>query len=383
MKLKFMLSTVVIMAAITAGSVVTTTSAHAEAISVSANKEISPSIKDAYVTENNVLKLVLAEPHQNTDTDFLYCMYGDYKMIGNSVEVNDKTIAFDIDLNEFAKRYPTKQDKEEVTSTLHLMHFTFNTGGAPSTRIDIEDKFITDALMNAVNLNAPKLKEAYLEHYNILRLKLVKPYESNNSELSVVHGENEKLGTPVKENGKTVAFDINLDEFAKSFPDKKDKEEVLKTLSLLDRSTSIPKEIEKSKIENEFVTDKLMNAVDQGKLLGTGYVSKFTNMTKLEGYKKFIKSDPYADNTLNKQVTTKTAGMGVKYNNKYRDEYTFSLTNQDGSEVGFARPVANIDEMVIRPNTDKFLGQEYIVSATSVATGETIKIFEFTPFLLF
>jgi len=378
-----MLSTMAIMAAITTGSVVNTASVQAQTTSVNAKQESSPNIKDAYLTSSNVLRFELTQPHKNTETNFLYFMYGDFFMIGNEVEKNGEIIGFDIDLNEFAKRYPSKTDKEEVVNTLHLMHFNFNSGGSPSTRIDIKNDFATETLMNAVNQNAPQVKEAYLEHYNVLRIELMNPYEPINSELSLVHGENTKLGSPVNKDGKIVAFDINLDEFAKSFPNKKEKENVLNTLSLLDRSISAPKETEKIKIENTFVTDTLMNAVDQGKLLGIGYASKFTNMTKLEGYQKFITRDPYADNTLNKQVTTKTGGMAVKYNKKYKDEYTFSLTNQDGAEVGYVRPVLDIDEMAIRPDTDKFLNQEYTVSATSVATGKTIKIFKFTPFKLF
>lgn len=251
---------------------------------------------------------------------------------------------------------------------------TVQTAHAESTEVKVEQ---------SAKESSPKVKEAFLQHYNVLRLELEQPYVSNNSVMYLMHGEYNMIGNAVEEDGKTMAFDINLDEFAKAYPDKNDRKKVVSTLHLMDFSFSAEKESQKIEIKNKFVTSTLMKALNEGALLGTGYASSFTNFTKLEGYDKFITKDGYTDNTLNKKITTKSGGILFEYNTKIADEYSFSLENEAGAVVGHAIPIEDSNDMAVKDNRGTFVGKEYTISATSKSTGDKIEIVKFTPFNLF
>lgn len=251
---------------------------------------------------------------------------------------------------------------------------TVQTAHAESTEIKVEQ---------SAKESTPKIRETFLQHYNVLRIELEQPYLSNNSILLLMHGEYNNIGTVVEEDGKTMAFDINLDEFAKEYPNKKDRKKVVSELHLMDLSFDPEKGSEKIEINDKFVTATLINAVNQGQLIGTGYVSYFTNFTKLEGYDKFITKDAYADNTLNKQMTSKTGGLIFKYNKEFAKDYSFSLTNEAGAVVGMVVPLQNPDDLVVKETRGKFVGKEYTISATSKSTGEKIDIAKLNPFNLF
>lgn len=382
MKLKVMLSTITIMGTITTGAFITSAQA-SDTVRLSTKQETSIGIKDAHLTEKNVLRMVLTQPHKTTDKDLLYSSYDSNKLIGNAVEKNGKIIGFDIDLKQFAKSFPTKKDKEEVVKTLHLKHYLINANGTEIEKIEINNNFIKEALMNAMDPDAPQIKDAYLQHYNVLRIELNKAYTTNNSELSLTYGAGGNLGTQVKKDGKIIAFDIDLDGFANNHPTEEDRENLLNSLYLMETSFTSGKESTKLKIENEFITSTLMNAVNQGELLPGGSIAMVTNISKLEGYKKFVTQDAYADQTLGGKITTETLSIGLRYNTDYRDDYTFILTNNDGAEVGVVIAVPVSDDMFIQPDSGKFLNQEYTVSAISVQTGEKTNLFKFTPFNLF
>lgn len=215
----------------------------------------------------------------------------------------------------------------------------------------------------------------------MLRIELERPYVSNNSSILLMHGEYNIIGNAVEKSGKTIAFDINTDDFADQFPNEQDRRSVVNSLHLMDISFISERPSEKIRINNELVSSTLMNAINEGDLVGIGRVETITNITKLAGYNQFITKDAYADNTLNKKATTKTGALGFKFNVVHKDNYTFSLTDQSGAVAG--KVDYHDDDMFVKPKTNKFLSKEYTISAKSKATGATIKIATFTPFNLF
>lgn len=229
--------------------------------------------------------------------------------------------------------------------------------------------------------SSPKIKKAYLEHYNVLRLELERPYANNNSALYLMHGEYNIIGNGVEKNGKTIAFDINTDNFADQFPNEQERIAVVNSLHLMDISFIAEIPSKNIPINNELVSSTLMNAVNEGQLVGSGKVQTITNITKLAGYNKFITKDAYADNTLNKKATTKTGSLGFKFNVAYKNDYTFALKDQSGVVSG--KVEYHNDDLFVKPNTSTFLSKEYTISATSKATGATTEIAKFTPFNLF
>lgn len=268
---------------------------------------------------------------------------------------------------------------KHLLSTVAIMA-AITTGAIVTTQtVQAESPRVSEKKAETTNL--PEIKKAYFEHYNVLRLELESPYVSNNSVLYLMHGEYMMLGTPIEKNGKTIAFDINTDSFAKQFPDQDGRKNVLNSLHLMHISFEPGSYPEKISIQNDFISSTLMNANDEGKLIEMGKVSTITNIVKLEGYQKFITQDAYADNTLNKKATTKTGGIGFKFNTKYKDEYTFSLTDQSGAVSGKVQ--YHNDDLFVHPKTNTFLSKEYTISATSKVTKETIEIAKFTPFNLF
>ena len=255
------------------------------------------------------------------------------------------------------------------------------TTGAIATTQTVQAESTQASEKKAETKKLPEIKKAYLQHYNVLRLELESPFLSNNSVLYLMYGEYMMLGTPVEKNGQTIAFDINTDSFAKQFPDQEDRENVLNSMHLMYISFEPGNSPEKINIQNEFVSSTLRTSIDEGQLIGVGRVSTITNIVKLEGYQKFITKDAYADNALNQKITTKTFGLGFKFNSKYKDEYTFSLTDQSGVVSGKVQ--YHYDDLFVYPENNTFLSKEYTIFAISKVTKETIEIAKFTPFDLF
>lgn len=152
MKMKRMLSTTAIVAAIALGTIATGQTAQAEFTQVSEQQsatEKSPAIKAAHLEHYNVLRLELEQPYVSNNS-VLYLMHGEYIMIGDAVEKDGKIIAFDINTDSFARNYPNKKDKQAVVNSLHLMDISFS-GEKPLEKIKVDDKFVSSTLMNAVD----------------------------------------------------------------------------------------------------------------------------------------------------------------------------------------------------------------------------------------
>lgn len=228
--------------------------------------------------------------------------------------------------------------------------------------------------------NTPAFKEAYLEHYNVLRIELAEPFDASNAYLQLQHGNYITLGQAVIIDNKTVAYDINLDEFAKANPTKEEKDEIVKSLHLryITYDGLNNKQI---KINDQFVRKTLKNAKDQGTMLPTGSVGVATNLKKLGSYNKIITQEGHATYLLNNKVTTETGSIGFKVNTDYKEGYDYSVTDEEGNESGVV--MFHDDNMFVKSESGKFLAQEYTIKAINKKTGKVLNIAKFTPFNIF
>lgn len=152
MKMKRILSTTAIMTAIVTGAIVTSQTVQAEVTRVSEKQsttEKSPVVKSAHLEHYNVLRLELEHPYVSNNS-YLCLMYGENNIIGNAVEKSGKVIAFDINTDDFAKKFPKEQDKKTVVDSLHFMDFSF-ISERPSKKIQVNNEFVSSTLMNAIN----------------------------------------------------------------------------------------------------------------------------------------------------------------------------------------------------------------------------------------
>ncbi|HIB1912187.1 TPA: hypothetical protein ACWWCV_002680 [Enterococcus faecium] len=150
MKLKGLLTTLITLSIFTGTSLSIAQSTSADTLPASSEErnDLLPQIHDVYLVHYNVLRIELVAPIDSKDA-FVNLCYGEANQLGDVVIENNMIVAIDVNIDLFAKDYPTEEQRKEIVDSLHLMYVPF--AGPSVVKIPVYNSLVKDTLITAVN----------------------------------------------------------------------------------------------------------------------------------------------------------------------------------------------------------------------------------------
>ncbi|WP_207696139.1 hypothetical protein DOK67_0000659 [Enterococcus sp. DIV0212c] len=255
-------------------------------------------------------------------------------------------------------------------------------GAALTTTQTANAQSSTQAVTQKASVDTIEIGSVHFEHYNVLRVELKTPISASDYIIALAIEGMHHQGTPVKENGKYIGFDMNMDELVKKYPTAAEREELFDALFIRCFSMTGSRPVT-SKVTNQTLKNELLSYKYAGEILRDGYAAKASNVIKGSSYKQFIAKEAYGDHTLEDgRMTTKTGGLQFKLKPAVVADYSYQVIDASGKEAGKAW--VHEDDLFINTfEAEHFLPKEYTVTVKSNQTGKVYTIAKFTPTNIF